>query len=89
MITSEMIEKAKFDMIGDGFDRCNSTTFAELDLCWDLLMHIETYERCMIGPEAIIDMIKEKIWWSADCACITAHGKGIVEYYGQRESDHN
>lgn len=89
MITSEMIEKAKFDMLEDGFEKFNSTSFAKLDLCWYLLMHIEAYESCMCSQESIIEMIKEQIWLAADVACNKTHGKGIVEYYGQGESDHN
>lgn len=89
MITSEMIEKAKFDMLNEGVEMFNSSTFVKLDLCWTLLMYIESYERCGCSRECIIDMIKEQIWWTADCACNLAHGKGIVEYYGQGESDHN
>lgn len=84
MITSEMIHKAKMDMIiSDTLQEYDhGYAYGRIDMCWELLMKLEAYEKIGCEQETIIQMVKNFIWWEADTACCKALGMGVAEYNG-------
>ena len=91
MITSEMIHKAKMDMVfSDTLNEYDhGYAYGRIDMCWELLMKLEAYERFDCTPGSIIKMVKEFIWWEADYASCKALGMGVAEYNGSLQSDNH
>lgn len=84
MITSEMIQKAKLNMVVSDTlpEYAHGYAYGRIDMCWELLMSIELCEKLDCNQETIIKIVKDFICWEADAECCKALGMGVAEYNG-------